>query len=325
MALASLLATVFISTVGFIVLGKHEGSIADQAFLGLWDTLNLVSTVGNLSPDMTASQRVWSMIVIVVGLGAVLYGFGIMQGLIHSGDILRYYERKKMQRTLEELSGHIVLCGYGSVGRAVAREVNKAGRKLVVIDHDKEAATHADEHGYFAIHADCTDEETLQEAGIYSASGLIATLDHDAANVYLILLAREQNPGLRIVSRADRAETRSALRRAGADQVIVPGEIAAMQLSHLMLKPKVSEFFSSATGEGEYDFTELAVQDYPGLSGKSLSDLNLPRKAEAIVITIIDEAGKQIFNPPAEHVIQPHDSLIIVGKEGALKKIEEKF
>lgn len=321
-ALGALIVTVVISTSGFVLLGRHQGSLLDQIFLGFWDTLNLVSTVGSLHQNMTPAERAWSMLIIIIGLGAVLYGFGTVQGLFHSGDVRRYYMRRTMQKKLDEVSGHIVLCGYGNVGREVAEQVRNAGRKLIVIDVDEDAATHADDHGFLVIQADCTDEETLREAGVDRASGLIATLDNDAANVYLILLAREKNPDLRIVSRSDKGETRSTLRRAGADRVIVPGETAAIQLSHLILKPRVSEFIAAAYGEGEFDFAEVAVLDHPNLAGKTLRTLDLPRKVEAIVIAIIDEEGRQTFNPSAEYEIKPTDVMILVCRMGVIERLD---
>ena len=323
-AIGALVLTVVISTVGFMVIGDETGSVGEQAFEGFWNTLNLVSTVGSLS-EMSTAERAWSLIIIIVGLGAVLYGFGTVQGLFHSGDVRHLYTRRQMHKTLQDLSGHIVLCGYGGVGRAVAAAIRKAGQQLVVIDNNAEATRHADDHGFFVIHADGTDEETLAEAGVSRAVGLIATLDNDAANVYLILLAREKNPALRIVSRADRSDTRGTLRRAGADRVIVPGEIAALQLSNLMLKPRVSEFIAAAVGEGEYDFAELAVADFPKLAGRTLGELELTTRADSIVIAIQDESGAQRFNPPAEYEVKPTDAMIIVCKEGGLERIAREF
>ena len=323
-AVSILVSTVLLSTLGFVLLGEHEGSLLQRAFYAFWDTLNLVSTVGSLHTDLTNTERAWALLIIVVGLGAVLYGFGIMQNLLQSGEVLHFYARKKMHKTLENLSDHIVLCGYGGVGRTVAMDLEKAGLLLVVIDNNPEMIKIADEHGFLAIQGDCTDEETLRQAGVDRAAGLIATLDHDPANVYLILLAREQNPGLRIVSRAEKSESRTTLLRAGADRVIVPGEIAALQLSHLILKPIVSEIIAASTVEGDLDFAEIAVTKYPEFIGKSLLELSLPQTAEVIVISIIDVDGNHVFNPPENRVVQDSDTLLVVSKAGGIDQITGK-
>lgn len=164
-AIAVLIITVAISTIGFVLLNDDNAPLLNRGLDGFWNTLNLVSTVGSLT-ELSGPERAWSAIVIVVGLGAVLYGFGTVQGLFNSGDVLLYYARRKMEENMRELSGHIVLCGYGGVGRTVATEVRKAGRELVIIDHSEDAVQHADEHGFLVVRADCTDEETLKEAGI---------------------------------------------------------------------------------------------------------------------------------------------------------------
>lgn len=320
-SMAVLFGVIIASTLFLMVLAG-EGSIQNRFLFALWDTLNLISTVGSLEEDLTTSQRVWAILVIALGLGAVLYAYGTLQSLLQSGDVRLLYVRRKMQRTLEDLTGHIIICGYGMVGRRVAEDIGKAGQPLVAIDIRPEAAAEADADGHLAINADCTDEQTLREAGIERASGLIATLDNDAANVFLTLIARELKPNLRIVTRADRDETRSTLRRAGASRVIVPNEIAGSQLSHLMLKPRVSEFIASAIGEGDYEFMEMEIADFPTVAGKSLRQLDLPRKTGAIVISIIDGEGNHYFNPQADRTIEPTDTLIIVCQEGGVDRIE---
>jgi voltage-gated potassium channel len=220
------------------------------------------------------------------------------------------------------MKDHIVVCGYGRVGRAVASELSRHGTPLVVIDSDPEVVGRGDEDGHTAIQGDCTEDHTLRAASIEHARGLIAALETDAANVYLILMARELQPKLRIVSRAELSETRNRLLRAGADRVIAPSELAAHQLSHLMLKPLVSEFVAAATGEGEFDFAEMEVSNHPQLQDKSLGDLDLPGRAEAIVISVVTESGQHEFNPRSDRVLKSGDTLVLVCREGGLPRIE---
>jgi voltage-gated potassium channel len=152
---------------------------------------------------------------------------------------------------------------------------------------------------------------------------LIAALESDAANVYLILMARELQPHLRIVSRAELSETRPRLMRAGADRVIAPSDIAAQQLSQLMLKPHVSEFVATATEKGGgYDFAEMKVAQHPHLHEKTLGELDLSGRAEAIVISVVTEGGKLEFNPRADRVLKSGDTLVLVCREGGLERIE---
>ncbi len=323
MALALLLGIITISTISLMILDRHPDlSLYDRFLNALWDTLNLISTVGSLTEDLSSGQRVWAILVIALGLGAALYAFGTLQSLMHAGDVRRLYVRRKMQLALNSLENHFIICGYGVVGRRVAKEISKGGHPLVVIDQDDEAVSTADEEGYLTIRADCTRENTLRQAGVERAAGLIASLGADASNVFLILIARELKANLRIVTRADRDETRNTLRRAGASRVIVPSEIAGLQLSHLILRPHVSEFIASAIGEGEYEFAEFVISPEHGMAGKTLRDLNLPRRLGMIVISIIDVAGHHEFNPSADRVLQEDDTLIIVCQEGGMEYIE---
>lgn len=325
-SVAALVGIVVTATVGFVVFGEErygDDPLSQRILYAFWDTLQLVSTVGSIREDFTWDQRLWAILVIIFGLGAVLTAFSTIMGLVQGGDVRRHFARNRMYRTLTALNDHIVLCGYGHVGREVARQITKAGRELVVIDRKPEAVEEADAADFLVVQSDATDEQTLRDAGVDRAAGLIATLDSDAANVYLILIARELKPGLRIVARADRDTSRSTLLRAGADRIIVPGEIAGLQLSHLILKPRVSEFITAATGEGEYDFVEIDVVDYPFLQGKTLRELNLPVRVQVIVIAIIDEDGNEQFNPSADRVLEPSDILIAVTHETGLKQLSE--
>jgi voltage-gated potassium channel len=292
----------------------------ERWFEAVWNTLNLVSTVGSLTLA-SPLERAWGMLAIVIGLGAVLYGFGTLMALF-TGDVARMLERRKMRRKLDDMKDHIVVCGYGRVGRAVASDLRRHGARLVAIDSDSRAVTLANEDGHTAVQGDCTEDHTLRAASIEHARGLIAALECDAANVYLILMARELQPRLRVVSRAELSETRARLLRAGADRVIAPSELAAHQLSHLMLKPLVSEFVAAATGEGEFDFAEMELSDHPHLQEKTLGDLDLPGRAEAIVISVVTEAGQHEFNPRSDRVLKPGDTLVLVCREGGLPRIE---
>ncbi len=324
-ALGALAITVAISTIGFTILATdHTPDMTwfDRIFLGLWETLNIVTTVGAIG-ELTQAEKAWSILVIIFGLGAVLYGFGSLQAMMHQGELLGLLMRRRMQKKIEQLKDHIIVAGYGHVGMAAAAELKRHNTSVVVIDNNDEAVTHADEHGLIVVKADATDEEVLHKAGVENAAGLIATLDSDAANVYLILMVREMQPKLQIVARAERHETRARLLRAGANQAIVPGELAAQKLSHIMLKPMISEFIAAATGDGDFDFAQVQVSDHPHLAGKSLADLNLPKTAETIVISIITGEGDQEFNPRAQRQLDKGDTLLVVCREDGLKRIAE--
>lgn len=324
-SISILVSTVVVSTAGFYVLGEErygDEAVSERLFLAFWDTLNLVTTIGFVREDFTIGQRVWAIFVIVVGLAAVLSAFSTFMGVVLGKEVRSQIKRTRMKNALTDYQDHIVLCGYGAVGEEVGRHFLNERKALVVIERDDVRADIANHEGYFVIQGDCTEERVLKEAGVERASGLIATLDSDASNVFLILMARELNPKLRIVARAGTENARLAAKRAGADRVIVPGVSAGTQLSQLILKPRMSEFMAAAVAEGEYDFAEIDVATYPGMVGKMLRDLNLPKRAATIVISIVNADGEQEFSPGADRVLQEEDTLLVVYSGAAREKLE---
>ncbi|MFK7959983.1 MAG: TrkA family potassium uptake protein [Phycisphaerales bacterium] len=316
---ATLVGIVAASTTAFVVLGESsDGPLRRRILLGFWDTLSLISTVGALEEDFTVGQRMWAIAVIVFGLGAVLYAFGTLQTLLGGGEVREHFQRRRMKMTLESLSGHVIIAGYGSVGRAVAQRFAGTAVQSVVIDRDENSVRAADGDGHMAIQGDATDETTLRLAGAARATGLLACLDDDASNVFLTLIAREHAPDLTIVARAGRPTTRASLQRAGADRVIVPGELAGLQMSHLILKPRISDFIAAAVGDGEYDFVEIEAATHAWMPGHSLETLDLPGRRGIIVISIVDGEGQTTFNPPGDTVVQAGDTLLVVTRDGAL-------
>ncbi|MCA9296558.1 MAG: TrkA family potassium uptake protein [Phycisphaerales bacterium] len=315
--------TVVISTIGLLVLGRHDGKPAGTRLLdAMWDTLNLVSTVGSLEEEFTTGQRIWAMVVIAIGLGAVLYGFGTLQTLIQE-DFVRLYARRSMKRTIDDMQDHIIVCGYGQVGRSVGQDLAKSDIPVLVIDHVAEVADRADSAGFVTMHADCTDDATLKQAGITRARGLVAALDSDAANVYLILIARELNPTMRIVARAEREETSARIRRAGANSVIAPSDIAGFRLSNMLRKPNISEFMDAIIRGDEYEFAEVPVKSHRAFAGQTLRELNLTKIADALVISIVTGDGSHVFNPSADRTLADDDVLLVVARGEGLSRMQK--
>lgn len=308
------------STASLVILGSPEdGAMGSRVLLAFWDTINLVSTVGSLHEDLSLGQRLWASFVIIFGLGAVLYAYGNLQGLLHGEDVRRHVGRIRMAARFAAFEGHVVVAGFGGVGESVARDLTRGGTRAVIIESDADRASAADDAGFDVLHGDATDEDVLAEAGIERAAGLVAVLGDDAPNTFLVLLARERAPRLRIVARAARDSTRSSLRRAGADRVIVPGQIAGVQMSHLIRKPRVSDFIAAAIGDGEYEFGEIAVSDHEWLRDRTLAELALPSTRGLLVISILKPDGTTVFSPDAGQRLAEEDVLLVVTGNGGLE------
>jgi voltage-gated potassium channel len=255
----------------------------------------------------------------------VLSAFSTFMGVVLGKEVRSQIKRTRMRNELSDYEDHIVLCGFGAVGEEVGRHFHNERKTLVVIERNEERADVANHAGYFVIQGDCTEERVLREAGVERAAGLIATLDSDASNVFLILMARELNPAMRIVARAGTDNARLAAKRAGADRVIVPGVTAGTQLSQLILKPRMSEFMAATVAEGEYDFAEIDVANYPGMIGKTLRELDLPKTGRTIIISIVNAEGEQEFSPRADRVLDEGDTLLVVSSGDAKQKLASTF
>ena len=307
-----LFGVTIISTIGFVLTGRYEGHLKHQIIEGLWDTLNLVSTVGNLE-ELTIGQKIWGMIVITIGLGAVLYGFSIMQGLIHGKDMYRQWEQRKMKQALETFKNHIVICGYGHVGRRTAEELIKSKLDIVVIESNPEIAQEASDDGFLVIEADVTcSDKPLQHAKINKAIGLISTMPEDSSNVFVCMVARELNNNLRIISRGEHENSRQWLERAGANDVVVPGESAANLLASLLTSPHLHEFFSQIASRGEYTMIEIALHNHPEIESKMLDALTIHKKRRGVVMSVRSRDGEHQFNPPSDKTLSTDDSLLLL-------------
>ncbi|MCK4871883.1 MAG: potassium channel protein [Phycisphaerales bacterium] len=317
-----LVLVVVVGAAGFDWLG---GDKVDFWPDGLWDTFNIISTVGSL-PDLRPVEQGWAMFVIIVGLSSFLYLYGNLLTLLFSGEVMRVFERRKMERLIESLSNHVVLCGFGNTGRVIAAQLAGKNVPFVVVDQKEEAVDDAAEKGYMSMLGDCTQDAVLSEAGLERSRALVATLDCDASNVFVTLTARGLNPKLHIVARAEEETTISKLERAGANRVAVPGRIAAMQMSHMLLKPAVTDFIIDAMRGTEFEMRQLAAADFPWMVGKTLVELNLPREHQIIVIARYHapEGGQRAaytFNPSPDVRLSEDDTLVVVCQPEAYERL----
>jgi voltage-gated potassium channel len=309
-AVSVLAVVVLISTAGFMVMGRHSGSFIERLVSSYWDTLNLISTVGSLT-DLTVGQKVWGALVIMVGLGAAVYGFSTLQGLLHGEDITNYLERRKMKKELEGMQDHIVICGYGHVGRRVAACLSRENLEIVVIEKDTEVAREASDDGYMVVEGDATDGDgPLTQAGAGDAAGVIAALPDDAANVYVAMVARERNPAARIIARGEYESSRQWLKRGGAHDVVVPGESAAHQLASLLISPHLHEFYGQMSSHGEHGIVEIPLSKHPEAVGKTIGDLAIQRDHLGVVVSLRRSDGKHILNPAADLELGEDDSVL---------------
>jgi len=194
-------------------------------------TVNTITTAGEVTPATTRGAQILTIVLLMSGVAVFLYTVAIMVELVVGGVATGTWMRRRMETRIARLAGHLIICGYGRVGSTVAQELIRAHREFVVVDANDEALARAGEHDLLYVRGNGEDDEVLAEAGLTRAAGLVACVDDDAANTYIVLTAKGLRPDLHVVARASNTNAAAKLRRAGADEVVSPYEIAGERIA----------------------------------------------------------------------------------------------
>ncbi len=309
-------SVLLIAAAGYMVL---EGWGFGPA---LYEAAIIVSTVGlkEVQP-MGQAGHVWTFFVIMFGVLTIMAAFSIMTSVVVSGELRRVMGRRKLQNKINQLSGHFIVCGYGRMGQMVVAEFLLRGAKTVVVENDPEMTARLDEQGILYVLGDASEEETLRQAGVMRARGLVSVLSEDSANVYVTLTARGLRDDLNIAARAEQLGAQPKLERAGANRVICPAVIGAMRVANVMIRPNVADFIEVTAKGVELELDEYAVTADSPLKGLTLKESDLRRKAEVMAVAIRRADGQTIFNPGAEEQILEGDTLVLIGQAGAASRL----
>jgi voltage-gated potassium channel len=321
-ALAALmLATVVAGgTIGYVLI-EHW-----NAWDAFYMTVTTVSTVGyrEVHPLSRAGQA-FTVLLVLGGVGTALYAFSAIAAAVAGGGWQRRLEQRRHTQMIDALSSHFIVCGYGRIGSMIARQFQRQAVPFVVIERDPAQVRSAGEQGILTIEADASREEVLRQAGIDRARGLIAAVGTDAENVYAILTARVLRPDLFIVGRAESEDSVLKLQRAGADRVISPYRIGAVQMAQAALRPAVVDFVELAISSENLELAmeQVKIGESSVLAGQSLLDGNLRQKFGVVVVGIQRAAGRMEFNPAPDAVMGAGDTLVVLGRPGSLRALEE--
>lgn len=308
-----------IGTLGYMVL--QDAPPLDALYM----TVITVTTIGyrEVFPLSTAG-RWFTMVLALAGVGIMLYVVSIVAAVIVETDVRRVLGLRRERRMTKELSNHIVVCGAGRTGHALAEILATKGATFVVVDTDPELCRQLEGRGVHVVDGDATTREALEAAAIVRASTLIACLGDDAHNVYTILLARQLNPRINIVARALEEGSEERLRLAGADHIFNPYRTGAMRLAYTALKPAVIDFLDASlpgSGSGGLELAEVQIRENSVLAGKTLASANV-RQAYDVIVVAIRRPGESTFNPPPDTEIQPGDVLVALGPTVGLEALE---
>lgn len=319
-----LTAVLLLGTLGFRYI---EGWTWFDSF---YMSLISLTTVGyNEVHPLTNEGRIFTSILLMVGVTVVFASIGIMSDLVLQLELGNYFGKRKNARMLDKVTNHYIVCGSGRVGRGVIRELRRSGVAVVLVDQSEERAQWAEEQGIPVLVADASHDKTLLAAGIKRAKGLVAAIGSDASNVYVVLSARVLNPDLRIAARASDEQAEEKLRRAGAATVFTPYGFIGHRLAQALLRPHVLSFLdiASAFREGsalDLDIEQVRVADRSTVAGHTLEESRLRQKHGVIVLAIMRSDGSMEFNPPGAAKIEEEDVLIAMGERSKLHRLEHE-
>ncbi|MBI2816354.1 MAG: potassium channel protein [Acidobacteria bacterium] len=318
-----IMALLAVGTIGFHLI---EGW---SWFKSLYATLMTVSTIGaEPENEMAQSGRVFNVVLIFLGLGVVGFAVGSLTRAAIEFELGVFFGRRRMEKEIAHMKGHIIVCGAGRVGRRIAGEVLARKLPVVIIERESERAQWALQHNYPVVMGDASSEAVLRQARIETAAGLASAVTSDAQNVYIVLTARGVAPNIPIIARASEDDAESKLLRAGATAVISPYTFAGQRMARMLTRLNVQTFIdtalSSLNNEGGLDLQieEIRVCDGSSLLGSSLAESDIRKRLGIIVLAIRRSHGTLEFNPGADHTISPGDFLIAMGDSAKLKELE---
>ncbi len=313
-AMIALFGVLAFGIVGYLFLGF---SPLDAVYM----TVMTVSTVGFGEVEPLSRLGVaFTVVLILVGVSSALYAFSVIVEGVIEGRVNELLGRRRMNQSIASVSGHVIVCGWGLVGHAIAEEIAETKQELVIVEIEPDKVNGVEHR---VVIGDATTDEVLRQAGIDRAAALVAAVDGDAENSFITLSARSLNPDLFIVSRARSRDSGEKLMRAGADRVVNPQSIGGVRMAAFVLHPNVAEFVDVVMHERSLEFRleEVAVVEGSPLVGKTLRDTHLRDETGALVLALRRRDGSFETNPSPDEVISKGEVIIAIGTQEELQSL----
>jgi len=322
LALSLMVVVLLFGVVGYKMLSDFTWIEA------VYMTIITVTTVGfsEVRP-LDANAKIFTVFLIVTSVFIFGFAISVVSEYILGKNSLELLKKKKVKKQIDSLSNHVVVCGFGRNGMQAAEKLIAYKKPFVVIERDKEIVERHEEEILF-VDGDANEDEVLLQAGIDRAQYLITAVPDDAANLFIVLSARQLNRNLFIISRASQITSVKKLQFAGADKVIMPDKIGGDHMASLVVMPDLITFLDQLSLEGEHttNLEEVSIEDFTDqMDCNSLRDLDLRRKTGCTIIGYIDPDGKYIINPEADLELQPNSKVIVLGRPEQIRKLNQMF
>jgi voltage-gated potassium channel len=322
-ALLLLVGVITTGVLGYTLISGY--SVVDALYM----TVITISTVGfgEIEP-LNDGEKLFTVFLISTSIVSFGYTVSAFTEYIVSGQLFQQLKLKKVQKRIEQLEGHTIICGFGRNGKQAMLKLKNYKQEYVIVEKDQNVIDEIDRIGAFNVQGDATLDEVLNRAGIAKASNLITALPSDADNLFVVLTARQLNSECKIISRASNETSYDKLKIAGANNVIMPDMLGGEHMASLVVTPDVLEFVGKLTIEGEKtaNLEEISVNDLPDkYLQKTILDLDLRKQTGCTVIGFKAPDGNYIINPEASLELEKDSHLIVLGRPEQIVKLRELF
>ncbi len=319
-SLSMLIAVILFGTISY-----HF--IEDMPFFeALYMTIITISTVGfsEIQP-LSPYGRVVTILIISIGVSIGAYTIGMLLRILIEGELKKSFGRRKMEKEISKLRNHYIICGYGRIGELICKELCAHKIDFVVIENNPDVIEQLDNENFLHLPMDATSEETLIQAGIMDAKGIVTAVTNDADNVFIILTARGIRPDIFVLSRSSDVKNEGKLIRAGASRVVSPYFIGGRRMAQILIKPTVTDFIDIAMMHNNLDLLmeEAKIGQGSDLIGKNLIESNLRQDYGVIIVAIKKNAGGMIFNPRPSEELEAEDIIVALGKKEDMERMHE--
>jgi voltage-gated potassium channel Kch len=321
-------AVMIASTLAYMAQGW---SLADAAYM----VVLTVYTVGydEVRPIDTTALRAITIVLIVTGCTGMIFLTGTLIQLITVSQFQAFFGTRRMQKEIDQLRGHVIICGYGRIGQSLALDLKSGGQDFVILDRGESRLEAARGHGYLTLQGDATDEDVLRQAGILRARALTTVLPDDAANVFITLSARSLNKNLTIISRGEIPATERKLIQAGADRVVLPAHIGAERIAELLLFKAMGHLRDTAKMAAivnelkrlGLDLEIIAAAKASPAAGATIAEIERLAGGNFMIVAIEHTDGSTIFQPPLNTKIQPGEGVAVVGRPSRTDAMQAIF
>lgn len=310
--------TAMIGVLGYMHI--EHASFIDSIYM----TVITITTVGygEVFP-LSDTGKIFTIFLIITGAGTAGYTATQLIDYIITGDLSNLFGRKKMNHVIDKMKDHYILCGFGRMGKIIAEILHDNGVPFVIIDPTDRKSETADDK-YIFVTGDATHDAVLVKAGAARAKGLIAVVDTDVKNLYIVLTAKGLNKDLYIVAKVAQEEAHTKFVWAGADKIVSPYTIGGFSIANSIIKPNVSDFMSMALGKNEYGIQveEVSVKKGSRLEDVAIMDSNV-RNLGIIIIAIRRNDGGFVYNPGPHEIIRTEDTLITLGHKEDFESLDK--